>query len=150
MKVSTRLVALASLLALLLSFTACSTDDGEPTDTSDANVSTSDVARSDTVAVDTIGAADTAGVSTDAASPDVAGAPPEATFACAQTECTLPTEYCSVVLSGVPGGGATGGCADTPAACASDYTCACFATAGAAGDCRVGQEGGLTLTLAAP
>ncbi len=41
-------------------------------------------------------------------------------------------------------------CLQTPPACLSDYTCACIAPNLTAGDCMVGPEGGVTVTLYAP
>lgn len=69
-------------------------------------------------------------------------------FACGpDLTCSAPTEFCDVLIPGVPGATTSYDCLDTPDSCSDAYTCGCV---GGAGDCEKGPEGGLTVTIAAP
>lgn len=80
-------------------------------------------------------------------------------FGCGQAFCDMATEFCQVVLPGVPGDPSYS-CKPLPAACQSDQTCTClepFACEpycsgpdGCAQSCSAGGDGSLTASCALP
>ncbi|MCR9163257.1 MAG: hypothetical protein ACE37F_23510 [Nannocystaceae bacterium] len=65
--------------------------------------------------------------------------------------CDAPSQYCDILIPGVPKAETEYDCIATPKSCTADYTCDCFADAGDfEGECSEGGDGGITITLIAP
>ena len=76
----------------------------------------------------------------------------QATFVCGDIDCTLATEYCEVLHSGIPGP-LTYSCNPLPAACVADPTCTCLDDEGITGpgsQCTEPKGGGLQVDFFAP
>jgi hypothetical protein len=70
-------------------------------------------------------------------------------FGCGPDEtCTAPDEFCDVFIPGVKGAETTYTCAATPMECTDDYTCDCLEFDEFKGECTVGEDGSLTVTIA--
>ncbi len=61
-------------------------------------------------------------------------------------------QYCNVTSGGAVGAGSSYRCTALPAACTTTPTCACLQTQGfaASGNCTMGAQGAVTVTLLAP
>ncbi len=71
-------------------------------------------------------------------------------FACGESTCSAPAEYCDVYMPGVKGAPITYDCASTPEECEVDYTCDCL-TEGLdelKTDCTVADDLSITVTVA--
>ncbi len=78
---------------------------------------------------------------------------PAPCFTCGpDLRCQGFAQYCNVTSGGAVGAGSSYRCTALPAACTTTPTCACLQTQGfaASGNCTMGAQGAVTVTLLAP